>query len=298
MKKLIIISLSLAMVALVSCDKDNDVTEKKEANFEKLKSLSLKSASVSKLKKSNAVANKSNMVSNTECWGDSTYYKYESCITPVRTVDSEGNVTLVYDYGTEGCKEYGSLIKGKFTIKYFKVNSDGVDPDKSTEKNYKTEEKYENYSLDGFVMNGTMNMSSIVQENKDIISVNEENIVYTDPDGKTFTSTSIYKDIYNEDTYTVEKADYNFEGEGEIYKSKITKALVYNNKCEDSYIPVSGIEEVYSKYEDQVEEFKIDYGNGTCDNKATITQNGETKEIDYSSDDFYGNMDDMDDMKD
>jgi hypothetical protein len=57
---------------------------------------------------------------------------------------------------------------------------------------------------------------------------------------------------------------------------------VTSYKCSDIWIPVSGIESVSSKENDQSYSFTINYGDGTCDNLATVTENGKTAVVDFS----------------
>jgi hypothetical protein len=61
-----------------------------------------------------------------------------------------------------------------------------------------------------------------------------------------------------------------------VYSRTITKPLLYNDGC--GYI-VSGTIDLTRKNDTVI----IDYGDGTCDNKATVTTNGTTEEINLSS---------------
>ncbi|NLO04081.1 MAG: hypothetical protein GX126_17500, partial [Bacteroidales bacterium] len=61
----------------------------------------------------------------------------------------------------------------------------------------------------------------------------------------------------------IDKVDYTFE---------ITSPLIYKNGC---FYPVSGIVEISTKDNLQV----IDYGNGECDKKVTVTTNGVSETI-------------------
>jgi hypothetical protein len=80
---------------------------------------------------------------------------------------------------------------------------------------------------------------------------------------------------------TADKSDdvYYKTGHGSItindsltYGRAITKALLYDRSCE--YV-VSGTVELYKNGSDVV----IDYGDGTCDQVATVTMDGTTEEI-------------------
>jgi hypothetical protein len=63
------------------------------------------------------------------------------------------------------------------------------------------------------------------------------------------------------------------------YSRTITTPLLYDKSCE--YI-ISGTVELYKKGNTVV----IDYGDGTCDNIATVTTDGTTEEISLKSHEF------------
>mgnify|MGYP001793023351 CR=1 FL=1 len=82
------------------------------------------------------------------------------------------------------------------------------------------------------------------------------------------------------------------------YKSQILSPLVYDYTCYQSYYEtmddedaaassyyawftyVSGIEAIDFREGEMEGSFVIDYGSGACDNLVTITENGETYEVD------------------
>ena len=87
---------------------------------------------------------------------------------------------------------------------------------------------------------------------------------------------------------TTDKADnvYYISGSGSVvlndtatYSKTITTPLLFDASCE--YIK-SGVVELNRRGNISV----IDYGDGTCDNKATITTNGTTEEIDLHTNRF------------
>jgi hypothetical protein len=87
---------------------------------------------------------------------------------------------------------------------------------------------------------------------------------------------------------TVDKSDdvFNKTGSGSItvndtiaFSKKITKTLAYDNSC--GYIK-SGTIELYQKGNTII----IDYGDGTCDDVATVTTNGTTETINLKSHGF------------
>ncbi|MCS6834122.1 MAG: hypothetical protein NZ521_11150, partial [Flammeovirgaceae bacterium] len=69
------------------------------------------------------------------------------------------------------------------------------------------------------------------------------------------------------------------------YNSTIEKPLVRKTACFTQKIPyiVEGIRKVTLHDGKQSTIIMIDYGNGECDNKATVTINGKTREIELGS---------------
>jgi hypothetical protein len=64
---------------------------------------------------------------------------------------------------------------------------------------------------------------------------------------------------------------------GRSYTMEITTPLVYSSACRFSdqvFIPVEGVKHLVVESKD----ITIDYGDGTCDNKVTVTVNGTTTE--------------------
>ncbi len=66
------------------------------------------------------------------------------------------------------------------------------------------------------------------------------------------------------------------------YSSNITTPLLYDRSCE---FILSGVVELYKDGNSVI----IDYGDGTCDNIATVTTNGTTEEINLQSHKFSQN---------
>ncbi len=200
--------------------------------------------------------------------------EYETCAEITETMNPDGSYTLVIDYGDEGCEEDGELIKGKITIN-------------SGEKGnaYWFEEIFEDYSFDGIVLNGTS--SSEYQWSEDSLEANtgtmtEDMMVYIEEDDEEFTYKSNFEFEEDLEFFKITKGD--FEGSssnGDTFKSTVVTPLVEDFKCEDTDIFVSGIEQMtYNE-----DEITIDYGDGTCDNIITVTENGETYTIDLDEDD-------------
>jgi hypothetical protein len=65
------------------------------------------------------------------------------------------------------------------------------------------------------------------------------------------------------------------------YHYVVTEPLITDYRCTSSWVPVSGIETISTTEKGVVQEYSLNYGNGTCDNLAQLTQNGETSIIDF-----------------
>lgn len=240
-----------------------------------------------------------------EC--DSTQnWSYFTCATVTETINADGTTTTVYDYGA-GCDEYGSLMKGKIT--YIWKNEGNI---------YESKVIYDHFYSYGTEINGysentfTSDGNSYFEYNysdasggKDIggDSVVNDSTSYPDiafnwsgtsTSKEVFTVTSESGEIYNYDSeystkwdntsYTVLTGVYNYNSKSEDfeYGYLVSKPLVTNYECSLSWVPVSGIETTTSIKSGKKEVLEINYGDGTCDNFALVTNNGKTTKVDLT----------------
>ena len=78
-------------------------------------------------------------------------------------------------------------------------------------------------------------------------------------------------------------------GSGESFTSRVDSPLVMSYFCDDDvFIFVSGDESGTYSFEGESGTYSVNYGDGTCDNIITVTENGETFTIDVGEeyDDF------------
>lgn len=232
---------------------------------------------------------------------------YETCAKITESKDEDGNTIVIMDYGTEGCDDYGILTKGKIITTYY--NDDTSGPDKFKEEYVDFSFTYsccmEIDSLGECVgddnqeftvtMNGTVKYEAEYDDDWNGSYFFEEDLTYTYSDGEEVVSKATYKEEQNEDSYTILEGEGLYTGADYEYKYKVVEPVVYKFTCgDDIYMPVSGIEKDSYKGkdengEDESFEYEIDYGNGECDNKVKITENGVTEEIDF--DDYYAEED-------
>jgi len=199
----------------------------------------------------------------------------ESCANVKEGTDDNGFSYIVYDYGTEGCEEYGYLVKGKMSYKWKEEEVDGKNV-------FESEDVYEDYSYDGFYQDGFYKWNGSYELSSwDFEGQTECNMNYKWGE-EIIAEKSLFKDMYTSEEYKVLEGETSWEEKNGsyYYKMKVLSPVVYNYTCEDSYAPVSGEESIESLYEGKVIKFVINYGDGKCDNLVTVTENGVSVEID------------------
>lgn len=287
----------------VACEKDDTSNSKISDEFMELSELNMKLQNIRNLNVNSthefgAMAMNYNGMKKKACkdgptnYDDSTYWDdWETCAEYTYCTDEEGFEVMIMDYGEEGCIEWGELIKGKITWKW-----------KMDENGYVYEDIYENYSAWGMTINGYYKGESQwtgswdwnnfedstyffdwFSEDYEEISTNEEDMTITFEDGEVITYISNFKSKFTFNSYTMLEGSFSYESSlGDTYTWDIIEPVVSDFNCM-YWVPVSGIEE--GTYNEDT--YIIDYGDGTCDNKYTITVNGVTEEIEVDYDDIW-----------
>lgn len=308
-----ITGLAVVFVALViSCSKDS-VPQKAQSEavqryLEFRTKMSALNASAGQMSNFLSVIGASqlrnNMVALKSATGDSIdgfvpgdsgdYWDFWTCATVTETDNADSTHTTVYDYGEE-CDEYGTLFRGKITYIW-----------KSTGNDYYSKVIYEDYYSYGMEMNGFSEYSftsesepyydydTAYEKGDSAISPGivfywsgtstaKDDITMTYDSGEKYAYTSDYATKWDNSTYTVLNGEYSYisEPDGYEYHYEVSAPLVYNYECTDTWIAVSGIETIHYKDSADTYDFLIDYGNGNCDNLATVTENGETSVVDF-----------------
>jgi len=217
---------------------------------------------------------------DTTNWGD--WDNWQSCAEITTYINDEGFFVTVMDYGTEGCEEFGTLIKGKITTMY-----------RDEDTGFAWREYYENYHIFDMGMNGSM-ISECTWSNdgmEEYTSHSQEDITISYDDGETFSFQSDFSDIWSANSYSIlSGSNYNFASGTETFTYEVTKTTVYNWECGwDIIVPVTGTEEMTYVNGDVNDSYIFDYGDGTCDNLVSVTYNGETEIIDFG--DLWGDDD-------
>lgn len=205
--------------------------------------------------------------------------KFDNCADVSKTVANNA-ITIVYDYtGVAGGVCDDKAVGGKMTIVI------PVRPDSGFTGTLTRTVTYENLKRDTLVINGTHTITTTVANGKATASEKLANITITNTNtNKTITYTSTKKrTVDNKGTATKEDDESQTTGttsakgsDGTEFTSTITKALIVKHSCKDARgFPVSGTIEIKPVSGDAK---TIDYGDGTCDLKYTVTVNGVTEE--------------------
>jgi hypothetical protein len=201
----------------------------------------------------------------------------------ITTVLTNDTWTRTIDFGTEGCTLHnGNIVKGKIIVSF--------------SKNFTTPIKTITYSLVGFYHNGKLieGTKTITHELKSTdlnpnihpVTTHSIDLKITFADGKIYTRIGTRVREMVEGYTTIDKWEDNVFlvwgyhittfPNGEKYTFTTTKenALRFVMSCKMPFA-VKGIVEI----EKNDAKATLDYGNGECDNLATITINGIAKEI-------------------
>ncbi|HEY3405157.1 MAG TPA: hypothetical protein VGK59_17355 [Ohtaekwangia sp.] len=230
---------------------------------------------------------------------------WRSCAVVTETINEDGSITYVYDYG-DGCEEgwgdYKYIMHGKYTYTYkYDYSQEG-----SVYKyDYEYAFEYDNYG-------GQYYYDSVGWYN-DGYSNGKGSSLYDTANHK-FTGNYTYDGImeygyghepkqrysskgksqYDERGGVISENDYEYGNEENYYSSKVTRPLVSDYTCNQEefldryvWIYVSGREAVHYKQDGKEGSFEVDYGNGECDNIIYIIENGERTEVDLGDAIFF-----------
>jgi len=201
-------------------------------------------------------------------------------VTSVLTNDS---YTRTIDFGTQGCAlPNGNIVKGKIIVSF--------------SKNFTTPIKTISYKLEGFYHNGKLieGSKTITHELKTSellatihpVTTHSIDVKITFPDGKIYTrlGTRVREMVegfatitnWEDNVFKVWGYDITTFPNGSKYTRTIQKTnpLLVKMSCRMPF-PVSGVVEILKN------DLKatLDYGNGECDNLATMTIKDVVKEI-------------------
>ena len=231
-----------------------------------------------------------------ELWDDHDYEddyyledcEYTSCAAEEFTENGDGSYTWVIDYGDDGCEEYdGYRLRGKMTETY-----------REDENGFSGTIVYENFGDDEYMMSGTENFSGTHEDFEDSLNFSgsytySEDLVVT-IDGEVFTVQSSGTETFDANGFTSTFTERYEASNGDYADVKTTTPLYFSFACEeqDVFEYVSGVEVISYQEGSESGELITDFGDGTCDNILSITEDGETFQVDAELEDWDDDEDD------
>ena len=210
-------------------------------------------------------------------WNHGLRYKMGQC--PNVTIDSLGAdypKTITLNYGDSTVLRNGTVLSGVIEI-YISAapNTDGFEKTVT----------YDNFGVDSVSISGEMSTTFTGDNETESIHTISSNLTITLPDGSVITREgekvrewlSGLNTPLDQSDDTVQVTGYaQITTDTTSYKVEVTTPLIKVGECRHF---VSGVID----YTQNGTVFaSVDYGDGTCDDVATLTKDGETIEIDLS----------------
>ncbi len=266
----IFILFAVFTLTFTSCEKDNELSNTADAIT------TTEEASVTEDMFDDAF-NQAEMYEN-ESTVKSTTVDY--CI-PTITITYPDNVpyprVVTIDFGTEGCEGRNGVIrKGKIMVTvtgfFLEIGSKRI-------------VTFDEYSVNDYLIEGTKIVTNMgMNDAGNWVRKVEVDGSVTTPEGGVITRISsreiewivgVDTPLYFwDDVLSITGTARGIDSEGRAYTSEITSPLIKARNCrwiQEGVISISSGDNTVI----------IDYGDGTCDNVATITVNGEEKEIKF-----------------
>ena len=178
------------------------------------------------------------------------------------------------DYGTENCECYfGNMRRGNIHVSLSDWwRNEGSLREITFDDYYFNDNKIEGTKT---ILNTGKNESGHLTFTKKVM---DAKIIYPDETEMSWESEKFSELIegnetfrFADDVWAVTGGGSGVNLDGKNFTATITSPLIYKNRC---FHPVSGILEIAADGEDLK---IIDYGNGECDNEATVTVDDQTE---------------------
>jgi hypothetical protein len=284
MKKAIYLAAAFTAVTLLSCEEDltnnTDLTEQEEAvimdDAASDNVIEATDYEVDFYSSSEETIDEINDEKKSAWWYSGRYVNGEG---PAVTVDPIGRAypkTITIDYGDGVELVFGGVISGKIIIEVSaRPLTDGAT----------REITYENFYVDSINIEGGTIRTFTGTDSTERIFTSESNLILTFPDGTILNRTAnktrtlvegfetpfVYS--YSDDKILIDGI-VNYEtSDGTTFSKTTITPLIKTGACR--FI----IEGVVSFTLNNEEFAVLDYGDGTCDDIATITKDGETRQI-------------------
>lgn len=235
-------------------------------------------------------------------FGDSTDIELPECLIEIWEDDGNGNYTFSMDFG-DGCYYYGYYMFGKMvetgsysengfssttTYTHFGGSADEGGEDWSMDGTQSYSGTWEELENDDPNNDTTWMYNATYEFSADLV---QRYIEYGYPEDSNEVSTGeqiITMDYEAEGSeemdhlgYTVKSRTMSIEMDtGDSFHSQINVPLYYDYSCESTWVAVSGNESGDYTYGEISGTYSVDYGDGTCDNIITVTENGVTEDVD------------------
>ena len=199
--------------------------------------------------------------------------------------ETDTSYEFILDFG-EGCEVDGEFMKGRL-----------VERGTFTDNSFSSEVTYTGFGGTDWEVTGKETYNGTWSEDETDSATWESAYTFTSDLVETIketegtievTYTANGSERMDEASFVVESSNESVSvNTGESYESSVDTPLVMNFACdwEEAYIFVSGLETGSYSYVDEAGEtitgtYSVDYGDGTCDNLITITEDGESEVID------------------
>ena len=231
-------------------------------------------------------------------------YQWITCATITTVENADGSTTTTYDYG-DGCWEGSAYYKyfmfGKYTYtsRYTQSTNGTVFTD-----SYLYDSEMDNYGgtfyydadssswlSDGVSHSeGESTYDTVANEYSGHYEYDYDNTYSYDT--VTYAYNGSGRSSYDNLRYVVERNDYSYTEGDNYYSVSVIVPMTYEYNCnpygDDALflyrcfmmIYTSGREQITYRQNGEEGSFIIDYGNGECDSKITIIENGKTIVID------------------
>lgn len=201
------------------------------------------------------------------------------CGTRTRTRDlATQTTTLVVDFGTGCTGPRGITRSGKMTI--VQTRKDNGFTKSITFDQFTTDSTIVHGKLGETItrIQATSVTKQITAENLSLTRGSKTNLIESMDRSYTFFAPTITETTRARGDIEITGKANGTNSEGKKYSIEITDKLVIKGSCmgEGMFVPVSGKKTMKLEGTD---DSVIDYGDGTCDNKATVTSGTTTSEI-------------------
>ncbi len=202
-----------------------------------------------------------------------------SCLTVIVHENEDGEFwprNWTFDYGTDNCESLlGNQKRGMIHVSLSDWwKNEGSFREITFEDFYMNDNKMEGVKT---ILNTGINDNGNLSFTK---KITDAKLTYPDESTITWACEKYSEQVegagtilFADDVWSVTGTGSGINLDNKSYTMAITTALIYKSGC---FYPVSGVVEIATEGEDtQV----IDYGDGECDNIATVTVGGETTTV-------------------